>query len=1148
MAAIQFSENYLVTKKIYGRTTLHRKDRLDVDPPSSWQELTYQALLSEAHQSFFNREYPIALERYLDLRYRILVQSHPEMPVLPGGGWKLGVDVSKIAFEPLVELSRKYMEKVNPVDPVVLPLTYKHLVQVGEFTKNPALIQFQNIGVDSGLKPGRVTTQLDKGRELIFLGNFDQGLRQYSTLKNEALAQGDVQLAAQVVAEAGALVAARATGNDRVKWLGKAKEQLDASLELYQKTGDQNAQKVVQANLYNLQLDLGNPKDAALAYAGIVGKEIFLNPATGAKLHLGEFQLSASGSEVKKRGAAQPFLGANTTGYYLPGSNNNWVTLAEMTEKEVFSPVKNAAVGLVGYQEVSTIPLERDKYEVQIRNIYTARMEATILEGLDFYEDVETNFVAYIPHLFFFILPIAIGDTYLAMGLFGDAEREYREATKYTFLNHGIEAPYLWLKLADTYQHWGDELFRQERPAQAKIQYEKILTTDLAVPASPLYQGRLSGVAAQVTEAIKEIRQEAHAPVNYKISLLCMKVYQQLQKIQNGLNFLGLSDDYFPIFRYKYLQAVAAYMADQAIQTERTFINFRTAAEQQKFERIQLQNNLELQQSALSIEQKRMEDANLEVQYAAQAHDYAELRRSHAQDTLNDWNTIGWELASVNAALAWASNAANDQKINYTGVRYHGERHDYSGDVEDFYDVVGEVREQLNWELQRNRLDRQVAESAAEVNLAATREQQAIVRRQVQAMTVEMASKRLEGAQELLDYARDKMFDEEMWFRLAGELQDLSRDYLDMAIYSAFLMERAYEIEFDRSLNRIRLDYGIGGVDGLLGGDYLKRDIDSFTLDYLQHAQKKNPVRLVISLQEQFPAAYEQFQRTGVLAFRTDLEIFDRLFPGTCRRKIKKIELFVEGLVPMEGATGFLSHLGISTEWKRVGDTWSKSNRVTPVEQMVLSSYQFRRDLSVFQPSEQMLGLFENLAPQGNWTLEIPRSANNLDYNAINDIKFAVYFDTDFDAGLRIFLSSFYPNTGGKSVMLSSRFHFPDQYFRLDAEKSVSFELGDGRFAFHHTGLAIAGFGVRILDKNGAPVAGQALTIRRESDLSEVAASTDVNGLVNGDETTLAPFAAWKGASPVDTFTVRFPPETITTALGDVQLYLNYSFTYRADG
>ena len=217
----------------------------------------------------------------------------------------------------------------------------------------------------------------------------------------------------------------------------------------------------------------------------------------------------------------------------------------------------------------------------------------------------------------------------------------------------------------------------------------------------------------------------------------------------------------------------------------------------------------------------------------------------------------------MNAALSWAGSAANDQEIRYTGVRYDGERHDYEGTVEDFFDTVGEKREWLDWELQRNRLERQAAEVAAEVGLSQVREQQAQVRLEVQALNVQMQELRVQAAEEVLDYASQRMFDEDLWFQLAAQLQDLARDYLDAAIYAAKVMERAYDLEFDRRLNRIRLDYGLGGPAGLLGGEMLKRDIISFTSDYLEHAQKKNPVRLALSLSEEFPSGFAAFVRTG---------------------------------------------------------------------------------------------------------------------------------------------------------------------------------------------------------------------------------------------------------------------------------------------
>jgi len=53
------------------------------------QEEDYRVLLSDANKSFFNREYSIALEKYLELRNKILVESHPEMPGVSGTG---GID------------------------------------------------------------------------------------------------------------------------------------------------------------------------------------------------------------------------------------------------------------------------------------------------------------------------------------------------------------------------------------------------------------------------------------------------------------------------------------------------------------------------------------------------------------------------------------------------------------------------------------------------------------------------------------------------------------------------------------------------------------------------------------------------------------------------------------------------------------------------------------------------------------------------------------------------------------------------------------------------------------------------------------------------------------------------------------------------
>ena len=763
-------------------------------------------------------------------------------------------------------------------------------------------------------------------------------------------------------------------------------------------------------------------------------------------------------------------------------------------------------------------------------------------KAIGFYEQVEVNFVSYFVHLYFFVIPISLGDCYVAMGMYPNAIAEYQSVLAYPFLNLGIEAPYVWLKLANAYLKWADSLFRRGLAADAKTKYEQIVTTGATVPnASPLYQpAQFITLRTAAAEVIKEIQQQPHAAVNPKVAEAIIAAYTKLQYIAHGFNFLGLAPDYAPIFRYKYLQSAATYLADNAAEAERSFITFRSTAESQKLERMQLQNAADVNQVALQIEQKRREDAALEVEAATETRQYAELRKTHADDSVTDWDTKGVDLTSLNAALSWASNAANDQDIKYTNVRYNGASHDYEGTVEDFFDTVGEKREWLSWEMQRDKLVRQQAEAAAEVGISQTREAQAKVRQQIQNLNVTLAQKRLEGSQQVLEYSQDRMFDEDLWFQLANQLQDLASYYLDVAIYAAFVMERAYELEFDRRLNRIRLDYGVGtGASALLGGELLKRDIQSFTIDYLEHAQKKNPVRILFSLREEFPAEFSTFLATGLLPFRTYLEMFDRRFPGSYRRKIKKIELFVEGLVPLEGAVGKLTNQGINSEWRLTGGHWQKLTRVMPVERMLLSSYEFRRDITVFAPSDEILGLFENMGPECNWTIEVPRSANNLDYDAISDIKFAMYFDADYSDSLATYTKALYPNTGGRSTVLSARFQFPDEYFRLDVDRKVAFSLNQSFFAYNYSGLKISAFGVRLLPKTGAPLAGVQVKVIRKS---------DNNGVLKGAVGTMAPFNAWKGVSPLDAFTVQLDPPADTTKISDIQLFFSYSFTYRADG
>ncbi len=53
---------------------------------------------------------------------------------------------------------------------------------------------------------------------------------------------------------------------------------------------------------------------------------------------------------------------------------------------------------------------------------------------------------------------MAMGDCYAAMGDFARAEQEYLSVLVYPYINQIVEIVKLWMRLADLYLDWGDQL------------------------------------------------------------------------------------------------------------------------------------------------------------------------------------------------------------------------------------------------------------------------------------------------------------------------------------------------------------------------------------------------------------------------------------------------------------------------------------------------------------------------------------------------------------------------------------------------------------------------------------------------------------------------------------------------------------------
>lgn len=216
------------------------------------------------------------------------------------------------------------------------------------------------------------------------------------------------------------------------------------------------------------------------------------------------------------------------------------------------------------------------------RKLLEPRVAATKLEALETYYWKLSQFVSYLTHVGGFILPLALGDTYSVLG---DAERAigfYLKVRDYAFLNIAIERPLVWRKIAQIHLTRGNRFYRDRKVAAARAEYERIVRI---LPqggfelAGPLYAGGFAPYAAEHLAFLQSPNRLAFTGIEYGRRALMLDALANLSRIVNNINYLGFPDDIIPIHSWRYLQNVARYFANHAIQAERAYITFKDTAE-----------------------------------------------------------------------------------------------------------------------------------------------------------------------------------------------------------------------------------------------------------------------------------------------------------------------------------------------------------------------------------------------------------------------------------------------------------------------------------------------------------------------------------------------------------------------------------------
>ncbi len=835
----------------------------------------------------------------------------------------------------------------------------------------------------------------------------------------------------------------------------------------------------------------------------------------------------------------------------MPAASDGWVIqdLTTVVENEATLKTKSLAAQF-GKTELNLTWQVDEKIDgdAVIETLYKSRLKSTDLALLNFRYDLDSDFSLRLPHLYYFSLPVKIGDCYRELGQYDQAIDSFRDAANYEFLNEVVEMPSVWLRLAEVALLSGDLLFRQGKPVEAVEVYTQVMTLEeKAAEGAFLYDGPLEVFGDKVAQVIDDLDNAANSNLNPRLSGILVDIRTKLRMIKAGLNFWGIPANYFPIFKFDYLQSVATHFAQLAVQAEREFINFTARGEDEELTRTQIEQSVESAKAEVDLAEEQLDYAQAEADVTQEALDLARLRRQNAEQQRQDFADAAYEMAHLDAASQFAGGPEG-YSVSYS---YYSPSEGGNVTLEgsDAYKVMADAaykKGMISRDLELANMDRQIAELEQNEDLAEAQAEAAEARVDVAQQQLNIANLHQDHAEELLDQFEDQTFTPEVWFQLGAHMRWISISHMYRALQVAHKMELAYELETGAKVNAIKDSYTTSIVSGLLSADYLLKDIEYFTFHRIMQSKAKDvPIKQEFSLASLNPSGFATvFKKNGILDFDLALADFDRAYPGSYMRKIKKVEMVVEGLLPPGGVHGTLKNTGISRDRRKDGEIFF---RLQPRETLWLSEYSPKGDIAIYQPDNRVLDVFEHCGVASGWTLDIPPHANDLDYATISDVRMIVYYTAQHDPLLETSVRSTLPKSGSEAAVIPLRILLPDAYFAFLDTGEMTFDLRAADFAYNQEKLAIKEAAIRIVRQDGADPSGISLRVETGGDQGQDI--TDANGTVRSDPNAPAPLNALRGNPVIANWRVTAPeadnPGFDRASIRDVFLFLEYDFDYR---
>lgn len=643
----------LVSAELASLIALRKDDTADANLASRQQLLEIEQHLCKAHELYLKQQYQAAVDEYKltqGILYQLLIAS---FPLAAARRPAIVFPLDRNLFFPLLTASLEFVEALAPrtIETSFGPVH----VEVPENAH--ALAPYDDLGInlaDDIIRSARHDSQLaaayaERGqweRAEFFYKRAQQSLEAADTPDAQkakasvALSLAGVLIQMDRAAEAQLLLNEASVAFSAVMdVVGQAQVALNmaAALAREEKYGQAGAQLTQADQLLKraqgLPQDGVHPTGIGPGPTSIIPvttiEPVILRAKLGSLLSVRpEFSPVVEGLiSVARLGSTRPDTlqelpeakGMAVT-YRQPGNGGGWTTQPIETRVEASEKHFMKELGILVGENMLQVQWKAGDVvpaDLVIKDIYERRMGSTKLTDINWRYDLPSDFAVQLPHLYFYVIPVALGDCFHALGEYDTAESYYLKAADYQYINTGIEIPALWQKLAENILEWGDRLYQNDAFQEALAIYRKVAEPPGAAAVvwaeSPLYKHiKLKVVGDQVQEMLTTFETAGVGNMNPMLACFVLTIRGRLWQLNAGLDFLGMPTNIVPIWSFDYLQNAARYFAQQAIQAEREFINFWDHAENETLTRKQLEQAVTLAGAEQDLAKKQTEAAEAE--------------------------------------------------------------------------------------------------------------------------------------------------------------------------------------------------------------------------------------------------------------------------------------------------------------------------------------------------------------------------------------------------------------------------------------------------------------------------------------------------------------------------------------------------------